>query len=305
MNPNDVVLTGPPRSGTTLTCELLNEAANTVALDEPMDAGPWLGKPASTAVKRVARLWGKRRSNDASLSTRPDPQVFGDLVERFYTDVRLGLLAGQGAVSKTVGGQVSGSKFADRRDRSGHREHLAQLSVMAVDKPLTEDFVLVVKHVAGFTAMLEQLVHRARCYAIVRNPLSTLSSWQTIGMPINNGRVPRGELLDPELKQTLDTIPDVIDRQFVILRWFYERFTSYLQPSSVIRYEEIVATGGRALAAISPSAAELDRKLDSRNRAAVYDRRTMKALGDRLLDEDGMWWQYYTRDSVRELMEGA
>jgi hypothetical protein len=36
MSENDVVLTGLPRSGTTLTCHLLNKLPDTVALHEPM-----------------------------------------------------------------------------------------------------------------------------------------------------------------------------------------------------------------------------------------------------------------------------
>ncbi len=303
MRPNDVVITGPPRSGTTLACELLNDVADTVALDEPIDVGPWLGRPASIRVPRLRLL--RRRLVKESSAPVPEPAVVCDLVERFFTEVRAELLAGRGAISKTVGGEVTGNKFPDRRGRSGHRKTLATRSLIAAEKPLSDDFILAVKHVSGFAAILEDLAKRFRCYAIVRNPLSTLSSWQTVQTRFRDGRIPRAERIDEELKRTLDAIPSAIDRQFVVLRWFYDRFADFLPPSAVIRYEDVIATGGRVLAPIAPCAAELDRPLDNRNRSPLYDRRMMKELGERLLAEDGSWWRYYTPDSVRELMETA
>ena len=60
MRENDVVITGLPRGGTTLACELLNAVENTVALDEPMDKTPWIGKP--SAIKKLLKTQGSLAS---------------------------------------------------------------------------------------------------------------------------------------------------------------------------------------------------------------------------------------------------
>jgi hypothetical protein len=73
----------------------------------------------------------------------------------------------------------------------------------------------------------------------------------------------------------------------------------------VIRYEDIVTTGGAALAPIAPGAGGLKRSLQSRNTAAVYDRTHMRDMGRLLLERDGAHWLFYTPAEVRELMAVA
>jgi hypothetical protein len=107
---------------------------------------------------------------------------------------------------------------------------------------------------------------------------------------------------DPSLKERLDATPDVLDRQFILLDWFFGIYKRLLPKESVLTYEAMVETGGRSLAPISPHAASLDRTLESRNRAKVYDESKMRAIAKRLLDTDGPWWEYYSRESVRELV---
>jgi hypothetical protein len=43
MNDNNILITGTPRSGTTLPCHLLNELPDTVALHEPMKVKEFSG----------------------------------------------------------------------------------------------------------------------------------------------------------------------------------------------------------------------------------------------------------------------
>jgi len=53
--------------------------------------------------------------------------------------------------------------------------------VIEVDKQLSPDFLLVMKHNSAFAGVLDRLVRRLPVYAVVRNPLSILSSWQRNG----------------------------------------------------------------------------------------------------------------------------
>jgi hypothetical protein len=280
---SDVIVCGLPRSGSTLVCELLNKAPDAVALDEPLPASAWMRR----------RLLGERF----------DADHFVRAVGAFFDETRRSLRAGTGATSKVVEGRVSGGKFVDERSSSGLRDQVTSIGRLAVDKELSDDFVLAVKHNAGFAAALEHLAPRYRCFAVVRNPLSILASWQTVDVPVQQGRVPFGERVDRDLKAQLDRVADATDRQLVVLEWFFDRFARFVPSEGIVRYEEIVSSGGRSLEVVAPGASALDEPLSSRNKAAVYHPETMQALGRRLLETDGSWWRYYTRSDVEALVE--
>ena len=61
------------------------------------------------------------------------------------------------------------------------------------DKELTEDFLLVVKHPAAFSAMLPTLSQHYPCFAAVRNPISVLGSWNSVAYPIHRGHIPAAD----------------------------------------------------------------------------------------------------------------
>ncbi len=283
---NDVVLVGPPRSGTTLSCELLNEVPDTVALDEPLDRSMFPGP------LRRPRVIDRRRQTATFLAK----------VDRFYRESRESILAGHGALSLNVGGEVTGGKFPDELGASGLRESRDERSIMKIDKPLSADFVLAVKELAGFTVMLPALKTRYPCFAIVRNPLSIIASWNTVAHPANKGHIWRAERMDKKLERTLAATEDVVDRQITILDWFFRSYHDNLPDASVIRYEDIVSTGGKALAAAVPRANELDRSLASRNRSPMYEPEMFERLAERVLGTDGAWWNFYERSDVRALM---
>jgi hypothetical protein len=92
----NVVLTGLPRSGTTLACLLLNKLPDTVALSVPFNAGMF------------AEVSGEEETCD--------------VIERFYRKIRR-----QGvAISKLVGGEVTDNLFVgDAKSGSGKRRRRA------------------------------------------------------------------------------------------------------------------------------------------------------------------------------------
>ena len=61
----NVVLTGPPRSGTTLCCNLLNKLPNTAALHEPIRPFGFVSPDASTEeiLGAMERFFGRQRRN--------------------------------------------------------------------------------------------------------------------------------------------------------------------------------------------------------------------------------------------------
>ncbi len=279
--PRDIALTGVPRSGTTLCCRLLGQAPDTVALFEPMD---------------VHRL----PAGDHARAVRD--------VRGFFDQSRRSLLERGSATSQQVDGVVPDNPFESTFGADGARRRQATLGTIAVDKPLTAGFTLVVKHNAAFTALLPELAAAFEVYALVRNPLATLASWNSVDLPVTQGRLPMGERLDPALTLRLDAASGRFERQLVALDWLFSRFAEHLPATRILRYEEIVASRGRSLReTCAIDIAPLP--LHSRNASPLYDAVACRGLADRLFDDGGAWRRFYGDDDLRrtlaELERGA
>lgn len=86
-----------------------------------------------------------------------------------------------------------------------------------------------------------------------------------------------------------------------MLSWACERYERELPEDHVIRYEDVIASRGKALGAINPAALQLDEPLQSRNLNELYDSVTMLEMGKRLLASEGSYWNYYSRKDVEEI----
>jgi hypothetical protein len=118
---------------------------------------------------------------------------------------------------------------------------------------------------------------------------------------VNQGRLHFGEAFDPELKRTLQDEPDRIYRQLAILRWYFGRYRLLLPSENVIRYEQLVASGGRVLSVIDPEAAQLNEALESRNTSKLYDPTLMNHLANRLLADSTVYEGFYTPAEINAL----
>jgi hypothetical protein len=276
-NSRNIVLTGLPRSGTTLACHLLNKLPNTVALLEPFEAG------------RFADLL-------------PDHEAVADGVERWYRKARRRALRKGEVTTRHVGGEIPDNPFGVKGERGEPRQWLASKGRIEVGKHLQRDFFLVVKDPPMFTALLPVLARRFPAFALVRNPLAVLASWNSVDIPARQGRLPKAELYDQDLVHRLTALEDRLERQLGLLDWWCERFELFLSQDRIIRYENLVASGGRALAAVVPAARGLDEPLSERNANEIYDRKDVARIGGKLLDSKGAYWRFYPRESVEELL---
>lgn len=282
---NNVVLTGLPRGGTTLTCHLLNQLPDTVALHEPIPP---------------ARFDGL------------DKDEILESAEAFYARMR-GMIRRRGvAISKRIRERITDPGYspdpeaeARRRATAGKRKVKRKEKKVRVDKELTPDSLLAIKSPAMFAALLPVLAVRFPAYAVVRNPLPVLASWNSYdGAATRQGHSPAAERYDEDLRLALATVEDRVERQLRLLSWYFARFDEVLPASCVLRYEEIVRTGGRALSAVTPAAAMLDEPLSDRNLNPAYDRDRMRELGEKLLESEGAYWLFYSREDVEGLLAG-
>ena len=273
----NVLIAGIPRSGTTLVCSLLNKLPDVVALHEPMD------------------VWDFAKCRDAA--------ELAAAVENFCAEARRSLREQGFAISKHVGGEIRDNSAADATNQSGPRVRRTEHGKIFIDKPLGEDFTLAIKHPLAFTALLESLSSHFEFFAVIRNPLATLASWNSLDwLKVKKGHAPIAEKLDRDLADKLAAEPDAIERQIQILEWSYDRYRRYLPERAVLKYEDLIATRARALAKFFPTAAELDEDLVSKNLNKHYDRALMTDLGTRLLKREGAISNFYSKRDVENLL---
>ena len=185
----------------------------------------------------------------------------------------------------------------------GLRRRQAAQAEIDIDKPLSDGFALLIKHNALFAALLPQLVPRFRCIGLVRNPLAVLASWQTVELPVNRGRIPAGEQFDPGLRASLDQDSDTLARQLTIINWFFAQYRDGLPHERILRYEELVATGGKALFRMLGHADASEAPLTSRNDHAVYRGADIDRLLEALLGSSGPWTGFYSRTDCEAVAE--
>ncbi len=261
MSNHDVILTGIPRSGTTLACLLLSQIPDFVALNETASY-----KSYSSALRGVPE---------------------------FYQQTRESILKRGVAVARAVDGKMTDNHFSNEK---GGRKKLVKKQEIRIEKELHHDFKLGVKHNALFTILLSDLVKDYPVFAFIRNPLSVLGSWNSLALPASKGQVRAAQWLYPQLDQELSRIPDVYDKQLHILNWYFERYLS-LPSEQVIKYESIIETDGKALSVIDSGAIKLGKELSSKNKNKVYDQAVMAKLGERLINRDHACWEFYDKST--------
>ena len=280
------LLCGIPRSGNGLCCRLADGLPDTVALSQPYH-------PHCTFDGiRIGSL--PRTPRDASAR-------LGD----FTRMVRRQIREEGRAPSHQVGGGLYDNIMGSERDvDSGLRERRGEWGSIAIDKPLSERFMLLMSQPAVFSALLPEAAERFACLALVRNPLSLLSSWQTVNLPFNRGRIAGAEPYDPKLRRALDDEPDRLQRQLIILEWFFARYDAHLERRNVIRYEDLVESGGVALFRRLGHERAEPVVLKSRNESVLYDEDRVDPLLDALLASGGAWTRFYRPSELEGAAEG-
>ena len=267
MAPRTWLLCGVPRSGSSLCCRLAGGAPDTVALSEPIEPRTFAGVagPADACAR----------------------------IGTFAAATREELLATGRAASVQVEGRLDDDRVSATPNAAGLRAPRGAPGAIRVDKPLSADFLLLIKHNALFAALLDRLAADFPTLGLVRNPVAVLASWQTVDLPVRQGRVPMGERFDPELAGALDAEADTLRRQVRVLDWFFARFRDCLTPDLVLRYEDVIASGGVALFRRLGADAGPE-PLENRNANAVYAPAGMDAILAAVRETQGAWSDWYT-----------
>lgn len=272
-NPLNILLTGIPRSGTTLTCNLLDSLDNTFALVEPLDMQQLLSCP-----------------------TKDDRHQY---IQEYFHKLRIDITQNKVITRKQSSGS-STNTFADNLLQNNKRVlKPTTVTTQNIDKNLSGDLAIIIKHPNAFTALLGELVMVFNCFAIIRNPISVLSSWNSLDHPLNKGHAPMAEAFDHNLKQKLSKISFPLKRQLALLDWYYQQFHQFLSTHQVIRYEDIINSNGAVLSAINNGAKTLKTSLSNKNKNSLYNKEFTEEAKELLLKQEAHGcWLYYTFEDI-------
>jgi hypothetical protein len=266
----NIILTGPPRSGTTLTCNLLNKLPNVVALHEPMNLKLFPNK--KEGLKNTIDFFDKMR-------TMIDEEGF--------------------AISKVKEGAIPTNPFEEGET---NRTSIVKKEKFKIEKQLSPDYVLIIKQNAHFTFLLNELKNHFPCFVVIRNPLATIASWNSINAPVSNGNLTVLKGLDPFLFEKLNKIEDLFLRQISLYNEIVKNYL-LIREKNIIRYEDLINTSGKALSAISDSAINLEEKMANRNTVNNYNFKQMTLIANKILSNQGSWKEFYNEQEILDTLK--
>lgn len=217
--PRNVFVTGIPRAGTTLACALIDGLDDAVCLSEPQWQADW-PLHTSDADAYVARL-------------RSD-----------FARVRQALLRGEAVTDRRDANGAVVSDYFPPDTRGSAAPAPAPIAFRRAG--LSADFLLGMKHNAHYTCVLEQLVEQPDfvVLAIVRDPVATLLSWQSLDLPVSRGELPAARRLWPEIAAIERSSEPLLVRQARIYEAFCARYLALRDKLLLCRYRDMVADPG-------------------------------------------------------------
>jgi hypothetical protein len=229
---HNVLITGLPRSGTTLVNAIVDGLPNALSLSEPGRHGSMFEESFS------ARDLVRRIRDDL-------PNLRQEIIDGLPLEDR-----------RNPDGSAVTNYFAASQAGAPRPEIFSQLKVTRAG--LRPDFLLGIKHNALFTGVLPHLleVDDWSVVCVIRNPIDVVCSWRSLDLPVSHGRLPLGERYWLELREISASERDLLEKQILLCELFYRRYREAGPRVTVLRYEDLVADLRSFLAAIGREEAQ-------------------------------------------------
>lgn len=210
----DLIVTGIPRSGTTLTAALIDAMQDSVCLNEPS----WHSAKSATSAEGFAKFIA---------------DDFGVL--------RRKLLDGTPVQDRrSHAGKALTNYYAT--DRSPNHGKTIYEMVPLRRAGLSPQFTLAIKHNGPYLAVLPELIalQRFTILAIVRHPLQVIHSWRSLDLPISHGRMPNASAYWEQMAQLSKAHMDLLEKQVRMYDVMCQRVLENRQHIHLLRYEDLV-----------------------------------------------------------------
>jgi len=215
---NDLIVTGIPRSGTTLTASLIDNLSNSVCLSEP---------------KWQAKWFLERKKSDDLVK----------LITADFQEIRKKILNKEPIEDKRQADGTSPTNYFKAPENGVRRKDKTFSNRSIVFQVDNENFMLGIKHNSHYTGILPELIQTGNfsIIAIIRHPIPTIMSWRTLDIPISNGVLPAAEKTWSELRDITGSNDRLLTKQVRIYDLFCQRYLEYSDQIHIIKYEDIVS----------------------------------------------------------------
>ena len=213
---NNIIITGIPRSGTTLAAAIIDSQENSICLNEP----DW--HHASPAL---------------------DASEFARAVIDDFSALRGRLLAGEAVPDRR---NKDGNAITNYYDNEGKQIFKIQQRQCS---NLSANFTLAIKHNGPYLAVLPELIKLQACeiFAVIRHPLPIIRSWRRLNLPISRGEMPNATAYWPELRELVKEQIPLLQKQAKILELIFCHLLNYQKQLKLIRYEEMITANSNIL----------------------------------------------------------
>lgn len=243
----NILVTGIPRSGTTLFCNLLSTTEECIVLPEPI----WIREL-------------RKRAKDCPLS-------FLSQLNNKINQVRINISEGKKIellIDKR--NKKVPQNFFIRKE--GHKTSNIKENTFV---SMPENFFnkpMFIKSNTFFTAILNDLIssEQYEIVAIIRNPVAVIKSWRSLNIPVSKGQLKIAEIYDDKVKE-IGLTKDLLEKQVKNLDWFYYQYFTHKDNITIIRYEDLVSSASEVLSKVMKKKASVSNSLNSMNNSSHYN----------------------------------
>lgn len=214
----DLIITGVPRSGTTLTTALIDSLPDSVGLNEPQWHSDWIWNVETTALDFAKWLVGD------------------------FAWIRHQLLSGKSIPDRRK--SESGEAVTDYYKRK--RNEKVENTYEVIDfkrEGLSKDFLLASKHNGLYVGALKPLcdIGHFEVLVVLRHPLDAIMSWRSLpSIPLYEGNMPGALRFWIEMREVVVSDRDVLDKQVELYELLCKRYYKLKKRVKFIRYEDIL-----------------------------------------------------------------
>lgn len=243
---NNYLITGIPRSGTTLLTSLLSKSCATV-FSEPS----WLKEVRREGVtpEEFSKCFIKKLN-----SLRDDLQKRKPIllkVSKFY----------KGQPSNYYVRNTAGEIINDKEE----------LPTLLNPKAYNQPFII--KSNAQFTACLTELIkfRRVKISCVIRNPIAVIMSWRSLDIPVSHGNMKIAEQYNKDYLAFVAPAKSLLEKQVLMVDWFFAEYSKHAKRISIIKYEELVNKPNQILSQWSFYDRTMGVSLKNHNKSSNYD----------------------------------
>lgn len=216
---DNVIITGIPRSGTTLLTAMIDSMPDSVALNEPRWQYDWAAANNQTSKPEDFARW-----------------LVGD-----FTLNRQKLVKGTPIPERRM---TDGTAVTNYYRPDPEKKHVGQtFQVIPFTRAgLSENCTLAMKHNGLYLGALREIVDTGafKTIAIIRHPVGVISSWNNVPIPLGQGKMPGAVVFWHKMHEVTSAHTDMLEKQVRMYDLVCQRLYNLRDKIHIVKYEDVL-----------------------------------------------------------------